>query len=79
MLSHEDEQCMKLGREIVRMIRDLAKTAGRERGYALRRFTYPGGEAHIIVANHAEVADVMDKAAAKVFAIAEATPPSEVN
>lgn len=78
-MTHEDEQCLKLGREILRMVRDLAKASGGEYGYARRRFTYPGGEAHVILANHKQVADVMDAAAAKAFEIANATPHSERN
>lgn len=78
-MSHDDEQCLKLGWEIVRMIRSLDKESSGERGYARRVFTYPGGEAHIILANHKDVADVMDHAAAKAHEIIDSIPDSERN
>lgn len=79
MTTKDDEQCLKLGREIVRMIRDLQKVSGGETGYARRLFTYPGGEAHVILSNDKRVADLMDAAARKAHEIAEALPPSLQN
>jgi hypothetical protein len=78
-MSRDDEECLRLGREIIRMIHDVRKVAKEETGYARRKFTYPGGEVHIIVANDARLADIMDQAASKAFQVTEATPPSAVN
>ena len=78
-MTRDEEQFMKLGREIVRMFYDLQKTSGGETGYALRAFTYPGGEFHVILANDERVVSLMDNAARKAYEIAEAIPPSTRN
>ena len=78
-MSHDDEVCLKLGREIVRMIRDLKKSAGDELGYARRVFTYPGGEAHVILANHKTIADLMDQSAQAAHQIVDSVPHSQKN
>lgn len=77
-MSHDDEVCLKLGREVIRMIRGLRKDTSGEYGYARRMFTFPGGSVEMIIASHREIADLMDKAAAKAFEIAEKTPSGEV-
>jgi len=80
MTTRDDEQCMKLGREIVRMIRDVRKISkGLDAGYARRTFTFPGGEVQILVTDDGKVADSMERGVSKDFAISTATPPSTLN
>jgi hypothetical protein len=78
-MSHEDQQCLKLGREIVRMIHDVRTVAGTDAGYARRLFTFPGGSVHLLLCNESELADVMERAASGAYVIEEATPPSQKN
>lgn len=77
-MSHDDEVCLKLGREIVRMIRDL-RVAGADAGYGRRKFTFPGGEVHVVIANDAKLADLFEAAASRDYAIETVTPPSQKN
>lgn len=75
-MSRDDEQCLKLGREIVRMIADVRKVTQGETGYARRKLTFPGGEVHVLIANDTKLADLFEKAAAASYHIANAIPPS---
>jgi hypothetical protein len=76
-MSREDEQCLKLGREVARLIRELYASTSGERGYSIRRFTFPGGEVHMILCNQSELADTMDAAASAKYEIAKVSPLSE--
>lgn len=78
-MSREEEQHMKVGREIVRMIHDVRKVAGQETGYARRKFTYPGGECHIFVVNDGRLANLFDAVAEATHRVANAIPPSTKN
>jgi hypothetical protein len=78
-MTRDEEQFMKLGREIVRMIRDLGKVAGGETGYAVRPFTFPGGAVTVMVINDPELVKRMHEAADKHYAVQTAIPPSTRN
>lgn len=78
-MTRDEMQFMKLGREVVRMIRDVRAVAKDETGYARRQLTFPGGEVTIFVVNDKRLADLFDKASAAVHEIAEAIPPSTRN
>lgn len=78
-MSHDDEQCLKLGREIVRMIRDVQKVSQGEPGYCKRRFTFPDGAVTVFIANNEDLAEVLDKAASRKYAVENAIPPSTLN
>ncbi len=78
-MTPDDEQCLKLGREVVRMIRHLMQAGQGETAYARRCLTFPGGEVYLLLANDPTLADVMDKAAASTFQVENVTPPSEIN
>jgi hypothetical protein len=77
-MTHDDEQCLNLGRMVVRMIRDL-QIAGNDAGYGRQTVTFPGGEMHVILANSAELADAMEAAAREKYDVKDATPPSQRN
>lgn len=79
-MTRDDEVCLKLGREVVRMIHDLRKRvpAG-DTGYGRRKFTFPGGEVQLILAADSELADCMENAAAATYDVQSVTPTSEVN
>ena len=79
-MSHDDQVCLKLGREVARMIRELVETVpSTDTGYTRREFTFPGGSVHLFIARNAEVADTFEKAAAEKFTVVDQTPPSQVN
>lgn len=78
-MTHEDDQCLKLGKMVLRMIRDLAITAGRETGYARRGVTFPGGEVQLLLVNDPKLADLMEAVADKNHAVESVTPPSQRN
>lgn len=78
-MNRDDEQYMKLGREIVRMIHDVRKIAGEETGYARRTFTFPGGAVQVFVVNDERLADIFDKAAAVTHDVSSVLPPSTRN
>ncbi len=77
-MTHDDEQCLALGRMIVRMIRDL-RVVGNDEGYARRKVTFPGGEVHVLIANSTELADAMEAGARTKYNVTDATPPSQRN
>ena len=79
-MSKDDEQCLKLGREVVRMIRDLKKVvAGKDTGFARQEVTFPGGSVHLFVVNDEELAETLERAAAGGYDVQEAVPPSKAN
>jgi hypothetical protein len=78
-MSHDDEVCLKLGREIVRMIRDLWKTPKADVAYGRRHITFTGGEVYVLLANNRGLADTMEKAAAKAYDVKSITPDSQTN
>lgn len=75
-MTKDEAQFMQLGREIVRMIRDLNQVAREETGYARKRFTFPGGAVHIFIANSDGLADVIERAAKNRYNVQDAIPPS---
>ncbi len=78
-MSRDDEECLKLGREVVRMIRSLEKTTGGETGYSRRTITFPNGAVDLFIANDRTLARVFDAAAENHYKVQTVTPPSERN
>jgi hypothetical protein len=69
-----DQEYKRLGQEIVLMMGELRANMGSDtNGYARRRFTFPGGEMHLMLCSNSTVADVMDQAAAARFDIQHTT------
>lgn len=77
-MTHEDEQCLKLGRMIVRMIHDVRETPCGT-AYGRRRVTYPGGAVELFVVKDVELADKFEKAAAKDYSVEAITLKSGIN
>jgi hypothetical protein len=78
-VTHDDKVCLKLGQEIVRMIRELQQVTKGERGYLRRTLRFPNGEAHLFIANNAELADLLEMAASGEYVVDFVTPPSQCN
>ena len=78
-MTQDDETCLKLGREVVRMIHELLDTAQGEAGYASRKFTFPGGRVHLFIVNSEELRALFDAAAASRYDVKSVTPPSQMN
>jgi hypothetical protein len=76
-VTQDDETCLKLGREIVRMVHEM--NALGETAYTRRTFTYPGGAVYLFVANNAELAAVLDAAAIRQYDVITLKPPSQTN
>lgn len=78
-MTKDDEVCLKLGREVVRMIHDVRKASGDETGYARRHITFPGGDVHMLIVNDGALANLMEAAADKNYNVISTTPPSKRN
>jgi hypothetical protein len=78
-MTHEDEQCLKLGQMVVRMIRDLAALPPGDPAYARRGVTFPGGEVILFVVKDSSLADTIEAAAARDYAVESVTPKSQTN
>jgi hypothetical protein len=78
-MTHEDEQCLKFGRMVLGMIRDLGQAAASEIGYCRRHVTFRGGSVELFVVNSAELAEAFDAAAARRYSVKNVTPKSETN
>lgn len=78
-MTRDNEQFLKIGREIVRMIHDVRNVAGNETAYARRKFTFPGGECHIFVVQDERLAILFDLAAEATHRVVNAIPPSTKN
>ena len=78
-MTHDDEVCLKLGREVVRMIHEVRKATGEDVGYSRRTFTFPGGEVVLLILKDKALADVADAAISGKYKVETVKPPSEVN
>lgn len=78
-MTRDEETFQKLGREIVRMIRDVQSATKGETGYARRKFTFPGGAVDLFVVNDAKLADRFEATAAEKYDVQSITPPSQLN
>jgi hypothetical protein len=77
-MSAEDEVCLEMGREVLRMIRDIHQVAGGELGFARRRFTFNNGSVELLLVNKSELADRME-AATECYDVQSVTLPAEAN
>jgi hypothetical protein len=78
-MSRDDEQCLKLGQMVVRMIRDLAAVPPQDAAYGRRTITFPGGEVILFVVKDSKLADCFETAAGRDYAVASITPKSQTN
>jgi hypothetical protein len=81
-MSRDDQQCLNLGREVIRMLRDLKIVAARNPGdtaYAKRTITYPGGSFDLWVVEDPNLSKVLERAATESYRVDTATPPSTLN
>jgi hypothetical protein len=79
-VTKDEENCLKLGRQVVRMIRDVrAVVETHQTGYARQRITFPGGSINLFVVNDDELADVFDAAAARRYDVKDTAGPSQLN
>ncbi len=78
-MTRDDEVCLSLGREVVRMIHDLRNVSRGETGYCRRCLTFPGGAVHLLLANDPALADLMEAAARRAYDVITAIPPSQTD
>lgn len=78
-MSRDEEQCLKLGQMVVRMIRDLQATPADDVGFARRAVTFPGGEVHLFVVRGSELAEKFEKAADRDYSVETVIPKSAIN
>lgn len=78
-MSSEEKACLAMGQELLRMIRDLHSAARSDAGYSRREITFRGGAVILLLANKPELADLMEAAVDARYAVAETTPPSQLN
>jgi len=78
-MTREDEVCLKLGREIARMIRELHEVAGTDVGFTRRTFTFPGGAVELFLVKERELGDLFEAAAQKHYKVESVTPRSQQN
>lgn len=76
-MTHDDEVCLKLGREVVRMIHDVRKVSQGDTAYTRRTFTFPGGEVEILIVNDSKLADLFDAAADDRYHVQPVASPSQ--
>jgi hypothetical protein len=78
-MTRDDEACLKLGREVSRILSDLRKVAGDETGYARRRITFPGGAVDLFLVNDPKLGDAFEAAASAGYTVHTVVPPSARN
>lgn len=78
-MSSEEKACLAMGQELLRMIRDLHGAAGVDAGYVRREITLRGGAVTLLIANKPDLADLMEAAVGAGYAVADTTPPSQLN
>ncbi len=83
-LAKEAQVYMDLGREIVRMIRDVRSVvdkAGVAGGvsYSRRKLTFPGGAVEVVILSDSSLGDLFERACAERMDVEDSTPRSEVN
>ncbi len=78
-MNRDDEACLKLGREVVRMINELRAMTGEDTGYVRREINFLGGSVHLFIAKDSTLADVFDDAAESRFDVQDITPPSQLS
>ncbi len=62
-MTHEDEQCLKLGRHVSSMISAVHQVSDASAGYARHNVEYPGGALAIFIATE-PIAEIFEAAAA---------------
>ncbi len=78
-MSKDDEVCLELGREMVRMIHEVRNVAHGDAGYARRTFSFPGGAVILLLANTSELADLMEEPVRRKYRVKTVTPPSQTS
>ena len=76
----EDRECLRLGREMLRLMREVYSTPQSDVAYCRRRFTMrQGGAVNVFVVRGDDLADAIDKAVEARYAVTTVTPKSEVH
>jgi hypothetical protein len=70
-MSHEDEQCLRLGRMVFGMITDVQATPATDVCVAQREVTFPGGKVSIFIVRGDELAALMRKTAEGSFDVVD--------
>jgi hypothetical protein len=70
-VTKEDDQYLKLGREIARMISDVLCTPPNDAAYARREITFPGGAVYLILVKTKEQAERFDRLMASEYQVDE--------
>lgn len=79
-LTKDQEQCLALGKEVVRMINDTRAAVARgDVAYARRNITFPGGSIWLIVPADKQLVDAMEAGVVERYDVATAIPRSETN
>lgn len=78
-MTRDDEICLAVGREMVRLFRELLAMTQDDTGYTRRRFTFPEGEAFVFIAKDAKFAAVFDRVADGRYNVETVTPPSQLD
>lgn len=78
-MTKDEKTFLNLGKEVVRMIHDVQKTAKTDAGYARRNITFPGGAINLFVVNTDELAEAFEAAAERHYSVTTVTPPSQVS
>jgi hypothetical protein len=73
-MTPEDQECLKLGRELIRMIGDVYSV--RPAAYSRRTFRFEGGAVELFLVKSKRLADLMDAAAERGYDVTEAAAPS---
>lgn len=77
ILTRDEKEYLRLGREMVRMIRDVKATAVNGAcSYAHRTLTFPDSSVEVFICSEKELADKMETAAAHFYAVKTIGPPS---
>ncbi len=81
MTPEEQAETFALGKEVIRMFRDLARTSDNSGGpgYGRRKFIFPGGSFVMLLLNDERVADIMEAAAGEHYKLVDITPPSQTH
>jgi hypothetical protein len=76
----KDEACLKMGREVMRMVSDLRHAAGSDAGYARRSVTFAdGSEVQLFIVNKSALADAFEQEAARQYDVLDVVPASKTN
>ena len=78
-LSHNDQEALKLGLEIIAMMSQLTrKVKLNETGYVRRTITFPGGSLEMLLSNDPALFDLFEASVEKNYEVATFSPEPPV-